>query len=147
MTSFLAARKGKGKRDLSSRLSLRVLTDFVAKKPARQLTYPVTEDWRRQIRARMEALGIKQAELARLAKCSEPTLHHLLRPGGNQKTRLMADIHAALRLPPPDAPSADPRPDADPVDVELSDVISNLDDEWKSKLLDIARNFPIKPKG
>lgn len=118
----------------------------MAKKQARQLTYPVTEEWRRQIRARMDELGIKQAALARLVKCSEPTLHHLLRPGGNQKTRLMADIHEALELPPPDAPSGAPQPSTDPVEAELADVIGRLDDEWKSKLLDIAKNFPIKPK-
>jgi hypothetical protein len=41
MNYFLAVRKGKGKRDLSSRLSLRVLTDFVAKKQARPLTSQV----------------------------------------------------------------------------------------------------------
>jgi hypothetical protein len=118
----------------------------VAKKAAKPLTYPVTDDWRRDIRARMEDLGVKQAELARMVRCSEPTLHHLLRPGGNQKTKLMADIHAALGLGPPGAPSAGAQPAIDPVDAELSDVISKLDDEWKSKLLDIARNFPIKPK-
>jgi hypothetical protein len=147
MNYFLPVRKGKGKRDLSSRLSLRVLTDFVAKKQARPLTYPVTDEWRRRIRSRMGELGVRQAELSRMVKCSEPTLHHLLRPGGNQKTRLMANIHEALKLPPPDAPTGEAQEAADPVDVELSDVIAGLDDEWKSKLLDIARNFPIKPKG
>lgn len=95
----------------------------------------------------MDAMGIKQAELARMVRCSEPTLHHLLRPGGNQKTKLMADIHIALKLPPPDAPTASSAAPVDPVDAELSDVISRLDDEWKSKLLDIAKNFPIRPKG
>jgi hypothetical protein len=150
MSKFLAGRKGFVKHDLAAPLSARVLTDLVAKKQARQLTYPVTEEWRHDIRARMDELKIKQAELARLVKCSEPTLHHLLRPNGNQKTRLMADIHAALKLPPPGAPKGsapEEPPPMDPVVAELSNVIARLDDEWKSKLLDIARNFPIKPKG
>ena len=150
MARTLAARKDFVNGQVTSRLSARVLTVFVAKKQARQLTYPVTEEWRRDIRARMEELKIKQAELARMVRCSEPTLHHLLRPSGNQKTKLMADIHAALKLPPPGAPKgsapAEPVP-VDPVEAELSNVIARLDDEWKSKLLDIAKNFPIKPRG
>jgi len=125
-----------------------VITDPVPKKPGRPAVYPVTDQWRLEILSRMEALGMRQAELARQVGCSEPTLVLLFRPGGSQKSKLVEAIHHVLKLPPPSPPVAFPSADpSDPVDAELSDVIRRMDDTWKVKLLDIARNFPIKPKG
>jgi transcriptional regulator with XRE-family HTH domain len=126
---------------------VRVITKIVAKKPARPVSYPVTDQWRRDILNRMEALGVTQAELARQVGCKEPTLTVLFRDGGTQKTKLMAAIHDVLKLPAPTPPGATippTPPPVDPVDAELTDVIARLDDTWKKKLLSIAKDFPSK---
>lgn len=130
------------------RLTPRVLSGLVPKRPPKPVVYPVTDQWRRDVVKRMQDIGVTQAELARRIGCKEPTLTLLFRPGGTQKTKLMADIHEVLKLPPPAPPDATPPVAAEPVDPvieELVDVIERLDDEWRTKLLDIARNFPVKP--
>lgn len=89
--------------------------------------HPVSAEWKRSVRARIQELGIEQNELARRVGCAQSSLATLLGPIAKQSSIVPA-IHKALGWPPPGVPVG---PDA----AELLDLFVQLPDEIRAATL------------
>lgn len=97
-------------------------------------TWPVTDEWKAAVMARMRELGIRQTDLANELDCTNSSLSALFHTGTKQ-SRLVPLIHKMLKWPPPAPISTSP-------DVmEIVSLISRMDDEFKERLRDQAELY------
>jgi hypothetical protein len=66
-------------------------------------TYPIDDDWRERVEARMLELDISRADLARACSCRRNVITDLL-DGDQAVSTLVPLVHKALRWEPPISP-------------------------------------------
>lgn len=74
--------------------------------PRRGPAYPVTPEWKEQVKARLKELGLNQMLLAKKIRCAPSSLNEIL--GDGLQSSLVPKIHAALGWPPPGLPISSP---------------------------------------
>jgi hypothetical protein len=100
--------------------------------PRKGQAYPVDDDWRRRVSARLTELGWKASTLAKESGMPKSTLSELL-AGERKQTTYLPELHGALGWDPPLPPL--PTPDAH----ELMYIWARLDDNAKARLLERGR--------
>lgn len=83
----------------------------------------------------MKQLGMTQADLAAIVKCTQPAIASVLRRGAKQSA-LVPAISRAVGLKKPVEPSVE---STDPVRAELAELLDVMSDEAASVLLANAR--------
>ncbi len=87
----------KASTNINDVLMARMLTGFVAPKSDSAplgSAYPITDEWRAKVRARLDELKMSQAELARRVGCTPAAITNVLRD--NKQTSLLPKIHRVL---------------------------------------------------
>lgn len=91
------------------------------RRPSKEQLKPIPQWWREMLATWMAANNVTNAELARRANTSEPTIGKILDPDGRTFSSVVPRICAVTGLPPTDA--APPPPADEPERAELARVV------------------------
>lgn len=117
----------------------------VAKPYPQGPAFPIDDEWRAKVLARMEEKGIRKGQLAKLIGRDPSSITVLFRPTTVQ-SRLVPEIHQVLELEPPSmADAGTPQGIPDEVEAEMHQLIGEMSDEDKRHLLYMARRILGRP--
>lgn len=103
----------------------------------RSPAYPITAEWRANVRKRLRELEMTERQLADRVRCAQSTISEALSAAAVQSS-LVPDIHRVLGWPAPDAPGA---PIAAGEYSEIMAAWPTLPDVLKQSLLDQIRGY------
>jgi lambda repressor-like predicted transcriptional regulator len=120
-----------------------VISEVVPRHRARGAGYPISDEWRQQVLAKMAEKGWDRTKLAEEAGIAPSTITETLTIGGKQKTsKHAARLHAALGMPPPKPLGA---AQVDPVRAEIDNGLDVLDPQGLDAVLQVIRR--MRPSG
>lgn len=97
-------------------------------------TYPIDDEWRARVVARLEEIGWSQARLAREAGMKSRSLLSELLSGEKDHTTYLPEIHVLLKWPPPKSSSL-PEFGAG----EMTYIWGRLDEVGRRRVIESAR--------
>lgn len=100
--------------------------------------YPVRTEWQKDVRRRLDSLGMTKKDLARKIGAAQSSVQEALSPGAVQSS-LVPFIHAAIGWDPPPDPQSPPLPSPDAI--EMAHLFDRLPEEVRRKLRDDAEFY------
>lgn len=105
--------------------------------PRKGPAFPISPEWQREVRTRINERGISQNELARLAGVSIAAMSEALREGAVQTT-VMVEINKAIGLPRPTPFTPD--------SLEMLSLFDDLSEIDRGAAIEYARSLKRKTR-